>query len=100
MDGQLTAREQSRLDVHLANCGSCRQELEDFVDIKETNDMIADRMMKDAQIEPHRERRATRRLLLAGFVLMLIGALALLGFGAQSFFSDSEVPLFVNDLKL
>jgi len=91
-DGMLTDAERGELDAHLAECASCREELDDFAKIKETTDAMTDRILKDALIEPPREAPSTRALLSASFVALLVGTLVLLGFAAYTFFADAEVP--------
>jgi anti-sigma factor RsiW len=95
VDGVITAEEQQELDAHIEQCASCREELEDFVRIKETTDAMAARIMADADIEPPREPAGARAVLSVGFVLLLVGTLVLLGFAGYTLFSAADVPLVV-----
>jgi anti-sigma factor RsiW len=94
-DGQLDAEERRTLDEHLTGCAACRAELEDFNLIKETTDAMTERILADATIEPPREPGTARGILGLGFVLLLCGALLLLGFAGYTLFSDARVPLIV-----
>jgi len=92
-DGQLSADERRELDAHLEGCGRCRDELRDFRLIKEATDAMTSRILADAAIEPPREPPRTRGLLGLGFVLLLAGALLLLGFAGYMLFAVSQLPL-------
>jgi anti-sigma factor RsiW len=95
VDGQLTPAERAQLDAHLPSCPSCRDELRDFRHIKEATDMIRSRIMRDAEIEAPRPSARARAALGTGLVLVLIGALTLLGFSAYTFFADSAISPLV-----
>jgi len=94
-DGVLSTEERGELDEHLAGCADCRAELADFNLIKETTDAMTARILADATIEPPREPGSARRILGLGFVLLLCGALLLLGFAGYTLFTDARVPLIV-----
>lgn len=94
-DGLLSAEERRALDEHLAGCADCRAELEDFNLIKETTDAMTERILADATIEAPREPGTARGILGLGFVLLLCGALLLLGFAGYTLFTDAQVPLIV-----
>ncbi len=95
VDGMLSTDERNQLDEHLIECSACAEELADFDLIKETTDAMTARLLNDAQIEPPRERGATRVWMAASFALLLIGALLLCGFAAYSFAVATDVPLIV-----
>ncbi|MBN1946754.1 MAG: zf-HC2 domain-containing protein [Bradymonadales bacterium] len=95
VDGLLSAAERQELDGHLQACATCRAELEDFHQIKETTDMISQRILEEAKIEPPRPTRAARRWLYTGFILVFAGILLLIGWALASLFLDPEVPSII-----
>jgi len=95
VDGLLSAEEKSKLDEHLEGCAACRTELADFREIKKSTDAMTQRILRDAQIEPPREGPGARSVLGAGFALLLVGALTLIGFGLYALMSDPTVPVLM-----
>jgi anti-sigma factor RsiW len=95
VDEVISTEERRELDAHIEQCSSCREELEDFVRIKETTDAMTARIMADFTIEPPREPSSARAVLSIGFLLLLLGALVLLGFAGYTLFTDADVPLVV-----
>lgn len=93
VDGLLSTEEKSKLDEHLEGCAACRAELADFREIKKSTDVMTERILKDAEIEPPREGPGARSVLGVGFALLLAGALTLIGFGLYTLMSDSTVPM-------
>jgi anti-sigma factor RsiW len=95
VDGVLSADEQREFEEHLCGCSQCAAELADFHLIKETTDAMTTRILSDAHIEPPRERGAARLVLTTSFVLLLVGALLLIGFVAYSFAVATDVPIII-----
>ena len=94
VDGLLSGGEEKELEEILSNNPQWREELEDFVAIKKTTDAMRNRIAADARIEPPRESDTTRRGLSMGFLLMVIGMMVLLGFGAYELMRSDEIPLW------
>jgi anti-sigma factor RsiW len=90
-DGVITPDESRVLDEHAAGCESCRDELRDFLQLKEITDTMRDRILADARIEPFRPGKPTRAFLNLSFMLLAVGLLLLLGFAAVVFFADETV---------
>ena len=95
VDGLLSASERRELSAHLDGCEACAAELEDFRRIKETTDAMTQRIVRDVEIEPPRETPPARWLLGTSFLVMLFGALLLIGFAAYALFVDPTVPMVV-----
>lgn len=95
VDEVITPEERRELDAHIQGCERCREELEDFVQIKKTTDSMTARILSDAAIEPPREPAGARAALGLGFFLLLAGALLLLGFAGYTFFADAGVPVVI-----
>ncbi len=92
VDGQLSDAEKVELDAYLEEHPEMREELADFNLIKETTDAIVGRIMADADIEPPRETPAAKALIGGSYLLLLAGALLLIGFSVFTFLTDSGVP--------
>jgi hypothetical protein len=95
VDGLLSPEEKTELDAYLAEHPELAAELDDYSDIKETTDAMTTRILQDANIEPPRPTAPTKALLSGSFMLVLAGALLLLGFAGYQFAIDSEVPMLV-----
>lgn len=95
VDGQLSAAESDDLERYLQEHPEMREELADFTLIKETTDAMVGRIMADADIEPPRETPPTKALIGGSYLLLLTGALLLIGFSVFTFLTDSEVPPIV-----
>ena len=95
VDGLLNDAERRELEAFIAENPEKRSELADFQLISETTDTMRQRILADAAIEPPRESRGVRGLLLVGFLLLLVGVLSLYGHAAFAFASDSSIPVFV-----
>jgi predicted anti-sigma-YlaC factor YlaD len=97
LDGEIEQREKSEVEKHLAECENCRREYESFARLKEvTNSMrfadLSDQLWAGYWNGVY--RRVERG---AGWILLSIGAIVLLAFGAFQFFkellTDPNVPL-------
>jgi anti-sigma factor RsiW len=95
VDEVITPQERRELEAHIQGCERCREELEDFIQIKRTTDSMTSRILADVAIEPPRERAGARAALGLGFFLLLAGALLLLGFAGYTFLADAAVPLAI-----
>ena len=95
VDGLLSEEESVLFEHHLSTCEQCQEEFEDFKDVKEVTDMMAERILADAAIEPFRESRQTRTFLGLGMLLFFVGAMVLIGYGAYVFWADPEVPFVI-----
>lgn len=93
VDGLLNESERLELERHLSRCDECREELEDFLDVKEATDMMTNRILADADIEPLREGPRTRAVLGVGMVLFIAGMLVMMGYGYYVFWMDPTVSI-------
>lgn len=95
VDRALSADEKTELQSHLDTCEACAAELSDFELIKEATDAMTSRILHDAEIEPPRLQGGAKLWLNASFLLLLVGALLLVGFAGYALWTDAAVPLVV-----
>ena len=99
VDGLLNESERLELERHLSRCDECREELEDFLDVKEATDMMTNRILADADIEPLREGPRTRAVLGVGMVLFIAGMLVMMGYGYYVFWMDPTVSIVLRSYR-
>jgi predicted anti-sigma-YlaC factor YlaD len=99
LDGELAPAEIPRLEDHLAVCVSCRHEEKMYRRLEEVTAEMADDEYPNVDIEVAWEtiyRRMERGI---GWVIMSVGLIILLVYGAwqmlNEFFLDPEVPFLV-----
>ena len=99
LDGELAPAELPRLEDHLAVCVSCRREEMAYRRLEEVTGQMADEEYPDVDIEVAWETIYRRMERGFGWLIMSIGFMVLLGYGAwqmlNQFFLDPEVPLLV-----
>ena len=95
VDGFIRPDEQTELDRHVQSCATCRQELEEFVGIKDTTDRMRDRLLADVARDPLRPDLPTRWIDRLGFVVLIAVCVILLGFGAWTTWQDPKIPALI-----
>ena len=95
VDQVATDDERRELDAYLADHPELREELTDFLEIKETTDAMTQRILATAELNPPPLSGADRRLTTLAFGLLLTSALTLLGFSGWLFLADPEVPAWI-----
>ena len=97
VDDELPADDRDRVDTHLAGCESCRQTLADLTALGEDLDMIKFKEPSDAELERYWRSVYNRMERSIGWVLLSIGVIVLLCYGAfelvESFIRDPGVAL-------
>ena len=93
VDGLLSDDETQELAQLLASSEARRAEHEAFMSLKLTTDAMASRIRGSAEISPPRETVGARRGLRAGFGLLFVGILALLGIGGYRLVLDPSLGL-------
>lgn len=93
VDGVLTDGEERELRDHLEGCASCREELADFEQITEATDMIRQRILAHARVEPPREGAVTRWLTVSAYFLLIGGFALVYGLSLHGFFVNPEIGL-------
>lgn len=92
VDGVISEAEREELEGHMVSCSSCREELDDFSELKATTDAMTARILAHAHIEPPRPGPATRAALSIAWLAMLSGLLLMLAFAGWAFARDPTVP--------
>lgn len=95
VDGELDETTGARLERLLERYPERRAELEDHITIKQETDVLRQRILADAQIEPPRESHGARNTIGLATSLVVAGAATLIGFGLYELFTDPEAPLAV-----
>ena len=99
LDGELAPGESAELERHLVECNDCRTELREFKRLKEVTDMVRFGEPEDAVWESYWRGIYTRLERGFGWVLLSVGAILLVAFGAfklvESLFTDPTVALIV-----
>jgi len=97
VDNELPADDRDRVDTHLAGCESCRRTLADLTALGEDLDMIKFKEPSDAELERYWRSVYNRMERSIGWVLLSIGVIVLLCYGAfelvESFIRDPGVAL-------
>ncbi len=95
LDGELTQQETQRVQIHVEDCGHCRQVYQDLKALKAQVGQLdypsADTQMLE-DLESDLTAKFARR---SGFLLLIIGFALAIGFGLFTFFTDPSVPLIV-----
>lgn len=99
VDGELAAEERRRLEEHLATCEACRRELEGLKSLKEDLAMLKFKEPSDAELERYWAGVYNRLERGIGWILLSVGAILLLSYGAFQFIEglirDPAVALVV-----
>ena len=82
LDDELSAEQRQDLDAHLADCPPCRQELAELRELKEGLAMMKFKEPGDAELERYWRGIYNRLERGIGWILLSIGAIALLCYGA------------------
>jgi predicted anti-sigma-YlaC factor YlaD len=97
LDGELPPDRRRRLEGHLAECQSCRRELEALAAVKEDLAMIKFKEPSDVELERYWGRIYNRLERGVGWILLSVGAIILLCYGAfklvESVVTDPGVAL-------
>lgn len=95
VDGLLSDAETVELEQALERFPEYRNELEDFLVIKQTTDAFRARIAAQADTDRMGRRAAAKGTVGIGWVLLLCSAIGLIGFAMVAFFMDLGVPVFV-----
>jgi len=99
LDGELAPGERSELEAHLAGCRECRDELAGFRRLKEVTDMVRFAEPDDASWESYWRVIYNRLERGLGWILLSLGAILLLAYGAfrlvEELLTDPTVALLV-----
>ncbi len=99
LDGELAPGERAELDRHLEECAECRRELAEFRQLKEVTDMVRFREPEDVVWDGYWRGIYNRMERGIGWILVSVGAVLLLAFGAfrlvESLLTDPTVSLLV-----
>jgi predicted anti-sigma-YlaC factor YlaD len=99
LDGEIEQREKSEVEKHLVECESCRREYESFARLKEVTNTMRFADLSDQLWAGYWKGVYQRVERGAGWILLSIGAIILLAFGAYQFFrellTDPAVSLVV-----
>ena len=99
LDGELAPAELPRLEDHLAVCVSCRREEMVYRRLEEVTEQMADEEYPDVDIEVAWETIYRRMERGFGWLIMSVGLIVLLGYGAwqllNEFLLDPEVPFLL-----
>ncbi|HDZ21361.1 hypothetical protein LCGC14_0431980 [marine sediment metagenome] len=82
LDGELSADQQTELDAHLAQCEQCRRDLEELRQLKDNLAGMSFREPGDEELDRYWQGVYNRLERGTGWVLLSIGAICLLSFGA------------------
>ena len=96
LDGETSPSEAQELTVHLAECANCQQELEDLQKIKEVTGEMKKHFLPEMAWDEYWRRLFNRLERGISWILISIGAIILLVYGAYHFVIDvlgsSEIP--------
>ena len=99
VDGELEAEDRLRLEEHLAGCEACRQALAELNALQEVLDMIKFTEPTDVELEKYWRNVYNRLERGVGWVLLSVGAIVLLCYGAfrliEGVLGDTGVALAV-----
>jgi len=99
VDGELAAEERRRLEEHLKTCEACRGDLEGLKTLKDDLALLKFREPSDAELERYWAGVYNRLERGMGWILISLGAILLLSYGAfqfvESFLLDSPVSWVV-----
>ena len=97
LDGELSPQQRDRLDSHLAGCDSCRRELAELTELKENLAMIGFKEPSDVEMQRYWRSVYNRLERGLGWILLSIGAIVLLCYGAfkliEALIKDPNVVL-------
>ena len=99
LDGELSDEQRTALEVHLADCQGCQRELAEERELKAGLETVTFREPGDDELERFWQGVYNRAERGVGWVLLTIGAIALLSFGAimliGKLFADSGISWIV-----
>jgi len=97
VDDELAGEDRKRLEAHLGECASCRRELEELIQFKESLAMVQFNEPTDAQLDRYWSGVYNRLERGVGWILFSLGAILLLCWGAflvlEDLLTDGDVPL-------
>jgi len=99
LDGELAPRERKEIEEHLAECEECRAELEEFRRLNEMTGRMRFREPEDEAREAYWRGIYNRLERGIGWILVSVGAILLLAFGAfklvEALVTDPTVSVIV-----
>ena len=99
LDDELTQQQQQRLALHLQQCASCQAQFDQLQllqqELKQNLPNEGALMREDDRIQAHLNEPKSRGLRRFGWLLLILGALPLLGYGLYQFWHDPEVPVWM-----
>ncbi|MDY7010104.1 MAG: zf-HC2 domain-containing protein [Planctomycetota bacterium] len=99
LDGELPPEQREKLESHLATCESCRQELAEFIAMKEKLAMVKFREPSDDELDRYWKSIYNRVERGMGWVLFSLGAIILLCYGSfkliEEIIRDPKIALIL-----
>ena len=99
MDGELSPEDRARLEEHLKGCETCQGELAALTGLKEELAMMDFVEPTDVELDAYWAGVYNRMERRAGWVLLSVGAIALIAYGAfklvEKFVTDPSVALML-----
>ena len=88
LDGELVQADDQRVRIHLEDCADCREELRQLKTLQQAASTTRFARPTEVEMEQSEKRMSVRAPRLAGWVLLLVGAILWVGYGIYMFITN------------
>ena len=88
LDGELVQADDQRVRIHLEDCADCREELRQLKTLQQAASTTRFARPTEVEMEQSEKRMSVRAPRLAGWVLLLAGAVLWVGYGIYMFITN------------
>ncbi len=88
LDGELVQADDQRVRIHLEDCADCKEELRQLKTLQQAASTTRFARPTEVEMEQSEKRMSVRAPRLAGWVLLLVGAVLWVGYGIYMFITN------------